>query len=183
MQHGGVTSDAETVELSHDDLRAVARDAVPCAQGVLPLFTAVRPDDGRPHAAVDAARRFADGAPRTRLQRETAVAAHAAARQATTGAAAAAARSAGHAAAAAYLHPIARSTQVAHVLGAAAQAALARELDADGDPAVGAGALAEIAAAIGDDVVAVLRRYPSPAPGRTRGGALLADLDRLLRAR
>jgi hypothetical protein len=60
--------------------------------------------------------------------------AHAAAREAGDPAAAAAARAAGTAAASAYTHPLADVHQIKHVVGAAAYAALAAELDCGGDP-------------------------------------------------
>jgi hypothetical protein len=43
------------------------------------------------------------------------------------------------AAGAAFLHPLAKATQVKHILGSAAHAARALELSAGDDPAVGAG--------------------------------------------
>ena len=61
-----------------DELRAVAAYAVACAAPAL-LFERAHPDDPRPAAALDAARAFAEGAPRSRLQRTAAANAHRAA--------------------------------------------------------------------------------------------------------
>jgi hypothetical protein len=105
------------VELTMDELRAIAGYAVACAEPALVLFQKARPDDPRPAAALQAARVFAEGAPRSRLQRTAAAHAHRAARDATTEAARHAASAAGDAAAAAYLHPLAKATQVRHILG------------------------------------------------------------------
>jgi hypothetical protein len=69
----------------------VTRYAAECAQEVLAIFEADRPDDVRPRAAVEAAWAFVHGAARTRLQRVTALEAHRAAKDATTPAAQAAA--------------------------------------------------------------------------------------------
>jgi hypothetical protein len=129
---------ASEVELSAQGLRVVARYAAESAQEALSIFEARHPGDRRPRVAVEAAWTFADGAERTQLQRSSALAAHKAAQEATTEAARDAARAAGHAAAAAYLHPLAKSHQVKHILGAAAHAARAAELAAGGDRSVGA---------------------------------------------
>ena len=124
-------------ELTTDELRAVVAYAVSCAEPSLLLFERAEPDDPRPAAALDAARVFAEGAPRSRLQRTAATDAHRAAKEASTEPARHAATAAGDASAAAYLHPLAKATQVKHILGSAAHAARAFELFADGDPAVG----------------------------------------------
>ncbi|WP_425286485.1 putative immunity protein [Actinopolyspora xinjiangensis] len=100
------------------------------------IFEEVCPGDGRPRAAVKAARAFADGAVRSTWQRVAALEAHRAARAAADGAACCAGRAAGDAAAAAYLHPLARASQVDHVLRASAHAARAAELRAADGPTV-----------------------------------------------
>ncbi len=176
--------DAMTIPLSRADLRAVTAYAVRCASSALAVFEAARPDDGRPRAAVDVAQAFADGGERTKALRDAAWAAHRAAqetRDAGLAAASAAARAAGDAAGAAFLHPLAKATQVRHVLGSAAHAARALELAAGDDPAVGAGHLARLRSLAGPDVVDVLRRYPAAPPGGGRVGALLRQLDAALR--
>lgn len=174
-------SEARTVVLSLPDLRIVARYAAASARDVLSIFEQAAPDDRRPRAAVEAAQAFASGAPRTKLLRTAALAAHRAARDATTGAAREAARAAGHAAAAAYLHPLARPTQVKHILGAAAHAAFAAELAAGGDRRVGARRLNAARRRASPTLIRVLRRYPQAPVGRTRVAELLKDLETALR--
>src|SRR6478672_7556406 len=169
------------IGLTMDELRAVAGYAVACAAPALVIFQKACPDDGRPTAALDAARTFAEGARRSRLQRTAAADAHRAARNATTEAARHAADAAGAAAAAAYLHPLANATQVRHILGSAAHAARAAEL-ARGDDAVVAEYVITAAAKRATPVVLdVLSRYPRAPPGRTRVAVLMERLDSLLR--
>lgn len=168
-------------ELTMDELRAVARFAHDCALPVLALFENECPDDPRPAAALEAARLFADGAPRTALQRTTATAAHQAGREAPTEAARHAAFSAGDAAASAYLHPLAKATQVRHILGAAAQAARAGELAYENDPVVAEYLLDAARKRVTPTVADVLSRYPRAPGGRARVTVLLQKLDSLLR--
>lgn len=114
--------------LTNEDLREVAAFAASAAAEVLPIFEAQIPGDDRPRQAVDAALTVAQGAPRSRLQRVTAPAAHRAAKEAPTQAVFHAAMAAGDAAASAYLHPLADVAQVNHILRSAAHAARAKEL-------------------------------------------------------
>jgi hypothetical protein len=116
------------------------------------------------------------------LQRTSAFAAHAAAREATTEAARDAARAAGHAAAAAYLHPLAKSTQVRHILGAAAHAARAAELAAGGVESVGAAQIEHARQRATPALVAVLRRYPVAPSSGNRVTELMSALDTALRS-
>lgn len=102
-------------DLTLDELRQVARYAAAAAQEVLSLFEEESPGDVRPRAAIQAAEAFADGAPRTNLQRVTALEAHRAAKDSSVRAAHHAAMAAGDAAASAYLHPLAKATQVGHI--------------------------------------------------------------------
>ncbi|MFD6134143.1 NAD(+)--rifampin ADP-ribosyltransferase, partial [Isoptericola sp. NPDC060257] len=124
---------------------------------------------------------FVEGAPRTRLQRVTSLEAHRAAKQAGSEAARLAARAAGDAAASAYLHPIARATQVGHILRAAASAARITELRAGDDPEAGLRAIMEARARATPVLVDVLRRYPPAPTGRSRVAALMSLLDADLR--
>ena len=168
-------------ELTMDELRAVVRYCVECAQPALFLFEKPCPQDPRPAAALSAARVFADGEPRSRLQRSAAADANRAAREAATEPARYAALAAGDAAAAAYLHPLARATQVRHILGAAAHAARAAEL-ARGDDAVVAEYVITAAAKRATPMVQdVLSRYPRAPVGHSRVAVLLLRLDSLLR--
>ncbi|MFC5288702.1 putative immunity protein [Actinokineospora guangxiensis] len=173
-------TEAQTVDLSMDELREITRYAAACAEPALVLFERVRPDDPRPRTAFAATREFTDGGKRTKAIRDAAWAAQRAyqeARDACLPAAAEAARAAVAVAGAAYLHPLAKATQVLHILGPAAHSALAMELDGtDGQ------AHLEIARGLATPtVVAVLRRYPPAPDGRGRLGELARVLDGALR--
>jgi len=85
------------------------------------------------------------------------------------------------AAGAAFLHPLAKATQVKHILGSAAHTARALELSAGGDPVVGAGHLAQSRMLAPPVVVDVLRRYPAAPSGGGRVGELIRELDASLR--
>lgn len=167
-------------ELTVDELRAVTRFAAGCAGIVLPAYESAAPNDSRPRDAVDAAYVFADGAPRSNLQRTSAVAAHRAGKGAPTEVAQLAAMACGDAAAAAYLHPIAKATQVGHILRAAACAALVAELQTNSPDHSHVHALAARAPAA---VSEVLRRYPPAPSGKSRLSALLSQLDTTIRGR
>ena len=164
-----------------DELRAVAGYAVACAEPALVVFRKARPDDPRPAAALDAARVFAQGAPRSRLQRTAAADAHRAARDATSDAARHAATAAADAAASAYLHPLATPTQVRHILGAGSYAARAAELARGDDPVVAEYVITAAAKRATPLVRDVLTRYPRAPKGRSRVAVLMQRLDSLLR--
>jgi hypothetical protein len=169
-----------------DELRGVTGYAVACAEPALAIFERDCSDDPRPRAVLEEALRFAAGGNRTKALRVSALAAHRAARSAQEmgrDAAADAARAAGHAGASAYLHPLANATQVLHILGSAAHAARAIELDAGGDPNAGAGYIDKAAGLAGPTVVSVLTRYPTAPSGGGRAGQLLRRLDASLRSR
>ncbi|WP_265521144.1 putative immunity protein [Oerskovia flava] len=170
------------VDLTLDEIRAVAGYAAQCALEVLPLVEDVEPDDARPRDAVDAALAFAAGGRRTNALRADAFAALRAAKDASTPVAEHVARAAGHAAGAAYLHPLARATQVKHILGSAAHATRAAELAASDDHRVGAEHLDRSREAAPALVVDVLRRYPAAPDGGGRVGELVRLLDGALRA-
>lgn len=177
-------ADSPTIELSMAELREIAGYAAACARPALVIFERVRPDDRRPRAAIDAARAFADGADRTKALRDAAWAAQRAAgeaRDAGQHAASEAARAALAAAGAAYLHPLAKATQVKHILGAAGHAARAFELRAGDDQAAGADHIARARALAGPPVVDVLKRYPAAPDGGGRAGELIRELDVRLR--
>ncbi|WP_307833445.1 putative immunity protein [Pimelobacter simplex] len=172
-----------TFELTPGELREVARFALASAESVLPVFEDVCPHDLRPRAALDAARVFADGAPRRRLQRVASMDAHRAAAAAPTEPARLAAQAAGDAASAAYLHPIAKAHQVGHILRATANAARIAELASGDDPSVGLAEVAAASARATPVLVDVLRRYPAAPPGRSRVAELMRALDAALRER
>ncbi|MBB2993180.1 hypothetical protein FHR72_004687 [Mycolicibacterium iranicum] len=169
------------IDLSMPELREVTRFAALNAADVLPLFERTHPGDTRPRAALDAARQFFEGEPRSRLQRVTALDAHRAARDADTQAGGHAAHSAAAAAAAAYLHPLASADQVGHILRSAAHAAAAAELAAD-DPEAAVAQLDRAVTRATPVLIEVLLRYPPARPGRTRVPVLMRRLDTRLRA-
>jgi hypothetical protein len=103
--------------LTDSDHRLLALWAAMCAEHVLPLFEAVRPDDARPRVAIEHARAWVRGEVPMMVARATAGHANAAARE-LRGAPRFAAYSAAQAAAVAHV--------AAHDLGAAAYAIRAR---------------------------------------------------------
>lgn len=179
-----MTDEKLTIELSVGELREITRFAMACAEPALAIFERDCTDDPRPRAVLDEARRFAAGGDRTKALRVTALASHRAAK--TAGelgheGAAEAARAAGHAGASAYLHPLAKATQVLHILGAAAHAARAMELDAGDNRDAGAAYIDKARGLAGPAVVRVLIRYPNAPGGGGRAGELLRELDASLR--
>ncbi|MFJ9346510.1 putative immunity protein [Streptomyces sp. NPDC101237] len=174
--------EADEIALSVQDLREVTGFAAACAEAVLDVFESDQPDDSRPREAVDAAWAFARGGERGQELRDRAWAALKAAKNTDTAAAGEAARAAMAAAAAAYLHPLARSTQVKHILGAAAHGARAAELAADDDRNVAAAHLRRAAHLATPAVVDVLGRFPAAPSGGGRVGELTRTLDAALRA-
>ena len=118
IRRGGTLTDAD-----HHLLAIWAAD---CAQHVLPLFEAVRPDDERPRDAIELARRWARGDVTMTEARTSAGHANAAARD-LVGAPRHAAYAAAQAAAVAHV--------AAHELGAAAYAIKAARAAADRDAA------------------------------------------------
>lgn len=81
------------------------------------------------------------------------------------------------------MHPLAKATQVLHILGSAAHAARAMELDAGDDPRIGAGYIDKATQLASPIVVSVLTRYPDAPRGGGRAGELLRNLDAALRRR
>nr|WP_269328572.1 Imm5 family immunity protein [Kineosporia babensis] len=160
-----------------DEIRAVTGFAVACAQTVLPIYEQADPDDPRPREAIEAAQAFAEGAARTKRLRDCAWAAHEAARDshdAMNASASSAARAAAHTCGAAFLHPLAKATQVMHILGSAAHATRAFELTGQED-------FVSMPSLAGPVVVDVLRRYPPAPAGSTRVTKLVRQFDDALR--
>jgi hypothetical protein len=178
-----VANETSDIILSMRDLREVTSYAAASAQEVLEIFESAHPDDSRPRDAIDAAWTFARGGKRGKTLRDTAWAAHKAARDADTAAAGDAARAAMCAASAAYLHALADAHQVKHILGAAAYAARAAELVAGDVRDIGAEHIEQARRRATPAVVDVLSRYPAAPPGGGRVGELLRKLDEALRSR
>ncbi|TQL67260.1 hypothetical protein FB381_1134 [Nocardioides albertanoniae] len=168
-------------ELTTDELRVVARYVAETAAEVLPVFETACPDDPRPRAALEAAWEFVGGSRRTKLQRVTSLDAHRAAAEAPSEAARLAARSAGDAGSAAYLHPIAKATQVGHILRAPASVARIAELEAPGDPGAASASLNRAVERADRVLVDVLLRYPDAPAGKSRVAELMSMLDARLR--
>ena len=169
--------------LSLESLRAVGGWAADCAERALSVYETHADSDPRPRAAIEGIREFAAGGKRTARLRTLALEAHAAARDVDDPAAAAAARAAGSAAASAYTHPLADVHQTKHIVGPAAYAALALELDHDGDTRV---AEREIRWAIEhapSEVGEVLLQMPARPAGDSRLATILYELDAGIRAR
>ena len=169
--------------LTLESLRAIGGWAADCAERALSVFETRAGSDSRPRAAIEGIREFAGGGKRTARMRSLAVEANAAAREVGDPAAAAAARAAGLAAASAYTHPLADVHQTKHIVGPAAYAALALELNHAGDPSVGD---AEVRWAIEhapSEVREVLLQMPARQAGKPRLETLLYKLDAGIRAR
>jgi hypothetical protein len=176
-----MTREAGEVVLSMRDLRAVTAFAAACAEAALEVFEADEPDDSRPRDAIAAAWAFARGGERGKALRDTASAALKAAKSVHTAAAREAAWAAMSAAGAAYLHPLARATQVKHIVGAGAYAARAAELAAGDVRSVGAEHLERAVHRATPVVVEVLKRFPTAPDGGGRVGELIRMLDAELR--
>lgn len=167
--------------LSAEELRAVTVFAVAAALEVLPIFEDVCPEDMRPRQAIEAAQLVIDGAPRSRIQRLAAPAAHRAAKLAPSPAARHAAMAAGDAGASMYLHPLAHASQVAHIHRAPAHAACAWEHAAVHGSEASQAALARAVERATPGLLAVLMRYPRASQGTSRVSEYMALLDDALR--
>jgi hypothetical protein len=169
--------------LSLESLRAIGGWAADCAERALAVYERHPASDSRPRAAIDGIRGFASGGKRAARLRILAVEAHAAAREVGDGAAAAAARAAGTAAASAYTHPLADVHQTKHIVGSAAYAALALELDQEGDPTIGDSEIRWAIEHAPAEVREVLLQMPARQIGKSRLDTLLYQLDAGIRAR
>ena len=139
--------------------------------------------DPRPRAAIDGIRIFAGGGKRTAQLRSLALAAFSAARETGDPAAAAAARAAGLAASSAYTHPLADVQQTKHIVGPAAYAALALELNQDGDHSVGENEVLWAVEHVTSEVRELLLHMPAREMGKTRLEHLMYRIDAGIRGR
>jgi hypothetical protein len=169
--------------LTLESLRALGSWAADCAERALPVYEKHAGSDSRPRAALDGIRVFAAGGKRTAQLRTLALEALAAAREFSEPAAAAAARAAGLAASSDYTHPLADVQQTKHILGPAAYAALALELDDAGDPDIADGELQWAIEHVPSEARAILLQMPARPAGNSRLDALLYKLDAGIRAR
>ena len=168
--------------LSMDSLRALGAWAADCAERALPVFEQRVPSDPRPREAIAGIRAFAGGGKRAAQLRTLALAAMAAAREVDHPAAAAAARAAGLAASSAYTHPLADVQQTKHIVGPAAYAALALELDT-GDPTVAENEIHRAIEHVPPEVREILLHMPARQPGKSRLDRLMYELDAGIRSR
>jgi hypothetical protein len=169
--------------LSLEALRALGHWTADCAERVLSVFETYAVSDSRPRAALEGIRVFAGGGKRTAQLRTLAWAAYAAAREAGDPAAAAAAHAASLAAASAYTHPLADVRQTKHILGPAAYAALARELDHAGDTNSGDGEVRWAIEHVIPEVRDILLQMPARQAGNSRLDTILYELDAGIRGR
>ncbi|MFD4366824.1 putative immunity protein [Rhodococcus sp. NPDC058521] len=166
--------------LTSDELRAVSAFNVACVEQVIELFDEANPDDRRPRAALNAAEAFVRGGPRTKEQRDTALAAHRAAKQVHPPASHVA-MAAGDAAASAYLHPLADAEQVGHILRGPAYCVLALQLRPV-EPLNPSDAMVSVIQHANSRVVEVLLRYPRVSHRRREVAQVIAELDARLRS-
>ncbi|WP_414672862.1 putative immunity protein [Lacisediminihabitans sp.] len=165
--------------LSAEELREITAFTVAAAREALSIFEDACPTDPRPRQAIEAAQLVVDGATRSRIQRLAAPAAHRAAKLAPSAAAYHAAMAAGDAGASMYLHPLARASQVAHILRAPAHAACAWEHAASHGSSQAA--LERAVERATPMLMAVLMRYPRAANSTSRVSDYMAHLDAALR--
>jgi hypothetical protein len=175
--------EAKYFSLSLESLRALGSWAADCAERALPVYENSADSDARPRAAIEGIRAFAGGGRRTAQLRSLALAAYAAARQAGNPAAAAAARAAGLAAASAYTHPLADVQQTKHIVGPAAYAALALELNQGGDHAIGDAEVIWAIKHVPPQVGEVLLQMPARDTGKTRLENIMFQIDAAIRGR
>ncbi len=169
--------------LSLELLRALGSWAADCAERALPVYEAQADLDSRPRAAIEGIRVFADGGKRTAQLRSLALSAYSAAREADDPAAAAAARAAGLAASSAYTHPLAEVQQTKHIVGPAAYAALALELNQGGDHSIGEKEIVWAIEHVTPEIRAILLQMPAREIGRTRLENILYQSDASIRGR
>ncbi len=174
--------DSKYFTLTLESLRAVGSWAADSAERALPVYEKHADADSRPRAAIEGIRVFAGGGRRTAQLRALALAAYAAASAADDPAAAAAARAAGLAAASAYTHPLADVQQTKHILGPAAYAALALELDQAVD-GIGDSEVRWAIEHVTSEVRAVLLQMPARQAGKGRLDTILYTLDAGIRGR
>jgi len=169
--------------LSLELLRALGSWAADCAERALSVYENYANSDSRPRAAIEGIRVFAGGGKRTAQLRSLALAAFSAAREAGNPAAAAAARAAGLAASSAYTHPLADVQQTKHIVGPAAYAALALELNQGGDHSIGDNEVIWAIEHVTPEVREVLLQMPAREIGRTRLENIMYKIDVSIRGR
>jgi hypothetical protein len=168
--------------LNLDSLRSLGGWAADCAERALSVYEQSANADSRPRAALEGIRVFAGGGKRTAQLRSLALAAFSAAREIGDPAAAAAARAAGLAASSAYTHPLADVQQTKHIVGPAAYAALALELNQGGNHSIGETEISWAIAHATPEIREILLQMPARGIGETRLENLMYKIDAGLRS-
>src|SRR5512138_851088 len=163
--------------LSLESLRALGSWTADCAERALSVYENYAHSDSRPRAAIEGIRVFAGGGKRTAQLRSLALSAFSAAREADDPAAAAAARAAGLAASSAYTHPLADVQQTKHIVGPAAYAALALELNQGSDHAIGDHEVLWAIEHVTPKVREILLQMPAREIGKTRLENIMYRID------
>jgi hypothetical protein len=169
--------------LSLESLRALGSWAADCTERALSVYENCVNSDTRPRAAIEGIRVFAGGGKRTAQLRTLALSAFSAAREVDDPAAAAAARAAGLAASSAYTHPLADVQQTKHIVGPAAYAALALEINQGGDDSIGDDEVIWAIENVTQEVREILIQMPNREVGKSRLENLMYKLDRGIRSR
>ncbi len=169
--------------LNLESLRALGGWAADCAERALSVYETRADSDSRPRAAIGGIRMFATEGKRTVQLRSLALSAFSAAREANDPAAAAAARAAGLAASSAYTHPLADVQQTKHIVGPAAYAALALELNQGGDYSIGDKEVIWAIEHVTPKVREILLQMPARESGKTRLENIMYKLDVSIRGR
>ena len=167
--------------LTLESLRALGGWAAGCAERALSVYENYANSDSRPRAAIEGIRVFAGGGKRTAQLRSLALAAFSAAREAGDPAATAAARAAGLAASSAYTHPLADVQQTKHIVGPAAYAAIALELNQGGDHSIGDDEVIWAIEHVPPEVRAILLQMPAREIGKTRLENIMYQIDASIR--
>ena len=167
----------EYFDLTLESLRSLAGWAADCAERVLPIYEALNNGDTRPRDALDGIRIFAGGGKRAAKLRVLALDAYRAALETKEPAASAAAQAASLAAATAYTHPLVDVQQTKHILGPAAYAALAIEIEKDNDPQYGNAAVQWAIDRVQIETCRILLQMPARTPGKSRLDQIMYDLD------
>jgi hypothetical protein len=178
-----MADESKYFSLSLESLRALGSWAADCAERALSVYENYANSDSRPRAAIEGIRVFSGGGKRTAQLRSLALSAFSAAREAGNPAAAAAARAAGLAASSAYTHPLADVQQTKHIVGPAAYAALALELNQGGDHSIGDNEVIWAIEHVTPEVRAILLQMPAREIGRTRLENLMYKIDVSIRGR
>jgi hypothetical protein len=167
----------EYFEIKIEELQSLGQWSADCAEKALSIYECVASEDLRPRNAINGIRNFAHSGKRTQHLRKLAMDAYRASIETKDPSASAAARSASLAAASAYTHPFKDINQSKHILGPAAYAAFAIELNNPSDHTLGD---REIELAIGSatrEIAGLLNKMPAHQVGTKRIDQLFYQLD------